>query len=36
VKWLAGHSRDMVPARKPGAKLGVIESAPGTYVKIKG
>jgi polyhydroxyalkanoate synthase len=36
VQWLAGHSRGMVPARKPGAKLGVIENAPGTYVKVKG
>jgi hypothetical protein len=24
-----------VPARKPGATLGVIEDAPGSYVKVK-
>ncbi len=34
-KWLAETSGDMVPARKPGAKLGVIEDAPGSYVKTK-
>ncbi len=33
--WLAKHSGAKVPARKPGAKLGVIEAAPGSYVKIK-
>jgi polyhydroxyalkanoate synthase len=33
--WLAGHSGSMVPARKPGARLGVIEDAPGSYVKAR-
>jgi len=35
VKWLAKHSRKRVPARQPGAVLGVIEDAPGSYVKVK-
>jgi polyhydroxyalkanoate synthase subunit PhaC len=35
-KWLADHSGPMVPARTPGAKLGTIEDAPGSYVKAKG
>jgi polyhydroxyalkanoate synthase subunit PhaC len=34
--WLAKHSGPMIDARKPGAKLGVIEDAPGSYVKAKG
>jgi len=33
--WLAGHSGAKVPARIPGAKLGIIEDAPGSYVKVK-
>ena len=33
--WLAKHSGAKVPARTPGAKLGVIEDAPGSYVKAK-
>ncbi|KAB2920568.1 MAG: class I poly(R)-hydroxyalkanoic acid synthase [Hyphomicrobiaceae bacterium] len=33
--WLAKHSGSMVPSRKPGARLGVIEDAPGSYVKVK-
>ncbi|MEM9198379.1 MAG: class I poly(R)-hydroxyalkanoic acid synthase [Pseudomonadota bacterium] len=32
-QWLAGHSRGKVGARDPGAKLGVIEDAPGRYVR---
>jgi len=36
VKWLGPKSGAMVPARVPGAKLGVIEDAPGSYVKTKG
>ncbi|HEU4380467.1 MAG TPA: class I poly(R)-hydroxyalkanoic acid synthase [Hyphomicrobiaceae bacterium] len=36
AQWLGEHSRQMVPARKPGTRLGVIESAPGSYVKVKG
>jgi polyhydroxyalkanoate synthase len=34
--WLAGHSGGWVEPREPGAKLGVIEDAPGSYVKVKG
>ncbi|MGE3065351.1 MAG: PHA/PHB synthase family protein [Hyphomicrobiaceae bacterium] len=33
--WLASHSGPMIPARRPGARLGVIEDAPGSYVKVK-
>jgi len=35
-KWLAKHSGQKIPAREPGAVLGVIEDAPGSYVKVKG
>lgn len=35
-KWLAKHSGARIPARQPGAVLGVIEDAPGSYVKVKG
>ena len=35
AKWLAKHSGAMVAPRVPGAKLGVIEDAPGSYVKAK-
>jgi polyhydroxyalkanoate synthase len=34
--WLAKQSKGMVEAREPGRKLGVIEDAPGSYVKAKG
>ncbi len=34
--WLAKHSGSKIAARLPGAKLGVIEDAPGSYVKAKG
>ena len=33
--WLAKHSGAKVPARTPGATLGAIEDAPGSYVKVK-
>src|SRR5499427_7499908 len=33
--WLAKHSGAKVAARTPGAKLGTIEDAPGSYVKVK-
>jgi polyhydroxyalkanoate synthase len=33
--WLARQSGGKVPARTPGARLGVIEDAPGSYVKVK-
>jgi polyhydroxyalkanoate synthase len=35
AEWLAKYSGDLVPAREPGARLGVIEDAPGSYVKVK-
>jgi polyhydroxyalkanoate synthase len=35
AEWLAKHSGGKVPARTPGAMLGVIEDAPGSYVKVK-
>ena len=35
AEWLAKHSGDKVPARTPGAKLGAIEDAPGSYVKAE-
>ena len=33
--WLAKYSGSRVAARQPGARLGVIEDAPGSYVKVK-
>jgi polyhydroxyalkanoate synthase subunit PhaC len=33
--WLARYSGGKVPARAPGARLGTIEDAPGSYVKQK-
>jgi polyhydroxyalkanoate synthase subunit PhaC len=33
--WLAKHSGGQVKARRPGETLGVIEDAPGRYVKVK-
>jgi polyhydroxyalkanoate synthase subunit PhaC len=35
AEWLAQYSGSKVPARTPGAKLGAIENAPGSYVKQK-
>jgi poly[(R)-3-hydroxyalkanoate] polymerase subunit PhaC len=35
VDWLAKQSGSKVAARTPGANLGVIEDAPGSYVKVK-
>jgi polyhydroxyalkanoate synthase len=35
AKWLHDFSGDMTRSRKPGAKLGTIEDAPGSYVKVK-
>jgi polyhydroxyalkanoate synthase subunit PhaC len=34
-KWLAGHSGSRILARDPGERLGVIEDAPGSYVRTK-
>lgn len=33
--WLKQRSGDMVPARTPGATLGAIEPAPGSYVRVR-
>ncbi len=33
IKWLTKQSGALVPAREPGSKLGVIEDAPGSYVR---
>ena len=35
AEWLARYSNGKVPARAPGARLGTIEDAPGSYVKQK-
>ncbi len=35
AKWLSRQSGSKVAARVPGAKLGTIEDAPGSYVKTK-
>jgi len=35
AEWLAKYSGHMVPARVPGARSGVIEDAPGSYVRVK-
>lgn len=34
-RWLAGRSLERIPARKPSARLGAIEPAPGSYVKVR-
>ena len=33
AEWLAEHSGEWTVAREPGAKLGTIDDAPGSYVK---
>ncbi|CAA2140822.1 alpha/beta hydrolase [Hyphomicrobium sp. ghe19] len=35
IDWLSQQSGGWVPAREPGAKLGIIEDAPGSYVKAR-
>jgi polyhydroxyalkanoate synthase len=35
IKWLHQRSGDLIAARTPGANLGVIEDAPGSYVKAR-
>ncbi|MGF1650739.1 MAG: PHA/PHB synthase family protein [Hyphomicrobiaceae bacterium] len=35
IAWLTPKSGDLVPARVPGERLGTIEDAPGSYVKIR-
>jgi len=34
--WLTKHSKGLVEAREPGKRLGAIEDAPGSYVRMKG
>ena len=34
-QWLADQSKKQVKGRVPGAKLGVLEDAPGSYVKVR-
>ena len=36
ASWLTRQSKNLIDARQPGAKLGTIEDAPGSYVKVKG
>jgi polyhydroxyalkanoate synthase subunit PhaC len=36
IRWLTAKSGGMVTAREPGRKLGVLEDAPGSYVRAKG
>jgi polyhydroxyalkanoate synthase len=33
--WLARRGRAKVAARRPGARLGVIEDAPGSFVRVR-
>jgi len=35
IEWLTEKSGDLIAPRQPGTELGVIEDAPGTYVKVK-
>jgi polyhydroxyalkanoate synthase len=35
MSWLKKQSGGMVAAREPGTTLGVIEDAPGSYVRAK-
>ncbi|MFX7776536.1 hypothetical protein ABTJ98_21110, partial [Acinetobacter baumannii] len=35
IDWLAHHSGALIPARTPGARMGVIEDAPGRYVTVR-
>ena len=35
VAWLTPKSGDLVPPREPGEKLGTIEDAPGSYVRVR-
>ncbi len=35
IDWLSQQSGGWIPARVPGAKLGAIEDAPGSYVKAR-
>ena len=35
TNWLTQYSGGLVDARQPGARIGVIEDAPGSYVRVK-
>ena len=35
IEWLANHSGDLVAPREPGKRLGAIEDAPGSYVRVR-
>jgi polyhydroxyalkanoate synthase len=35
IEWLSPQAGGWIPKRKPGAKLGVIEDAPGSFVKAR-
>ena len=35
IEWLASHSGGLIEPREPGAHLGVIENAPGSYVTVR-
>ncbi|MEM7774439.1 MAG: class I poly(R)-hydroxyalkanoic acid synthase [Pseudomonadota bacterium] len=35
IEWLSAKSGPMIEARTPGAELGVLEDAPGSYVKLR-
>ena len=35
IEWVTKYSGDQIDARTPGATLGIIEDAPGSYVKTK-
>jgi polyhydroxyalkanoate synthase len=35
IGWLSGKSGGKIDARAPGARLGVIEDAPGSFVRTK-
>jgi polyhydroxyalkanoate synthase len=35
IEWLSRRSGGWIAKRKPGAKLGVVEDAPGSYVKAR-
>lgn len=35
IKWLNAHSTKRVAAREPGAVLGALEDAPGSYVRVR-
>jgi len=35
IEWISRISGPMVEARVPGINMGVIEDAPGSYVKIR-